>query len=325
MAQPDLPPNVNSSLVSVIIPVYNAGDDIGAALESVFAQSFTDFEVIVVNDGSTDHERLELALLPYLSRIIYLSQEHQGPSAARNLAIRRAQGELLAFLDSDDTWLPEYLSEQTKLLQASPSLDLIYCDALLVGDTAWAGKTFMQICPSNGPVTFESLLLEETQIVTSGTVARRQCVIAAGLFDERFRCAEDHDLWLRIAYHGGKIAYHRKVLVRRLVRPDSLGSPPGDLLVGEIGVLKKLDRELALSPEASSLLAGKVRQAEALLYYIRGKKSLLANDSQKAYDFLSRTHAFSPTLKLRILLAGLRSVPHLTLRVARMWFRLTKN
>jgi SAM-dependent methyltransferase len=104
-----------------------------------------------------------------------------------------------------------------------------------------------------------------------------------------------------------------------------LGSPPGDLLAGEIGVLKKLDRELALLPEASSLLAGKVRQSEALLYYIRGKKSLLANDSQKTYDFLSRAHALSPTMKLRILLAGLRSMPRLTLRAAHMWYRLEKE
>ena len=325
MSPTDSPLNANSPLVSVIIPFYNADDHIGTALRSVFAQEFKNFEVIVVNDGSPNNEQLECALRPYMSRITYLSQENRGPSAARNLAIGRAQGELLAFLDSDDTWLPEYLAEQTKLLQAPPWPDLIYCDAFLVGDPAWAGKTFMQVCPSNGPVTFESLLVEESQIVTSGTVARRQCVIAAGLFDERFRCAEDHDLWLRIAYHGGKIAYHRKVLVRRLVRPDSLGSPPGNLLAGEIGVLKKLDRELALSPEASALLAGKVRQVEALLCYIRGKNSLLVNDSQKAYDLLRRAHALSPTMKLRILLAGLRSAPRLTLRAARMWYRLEKE
>ena len=119
------------------------------------------------------------------------------------MAIRRAQGELLAFLDSDDTWLPDYLFEQTKLLKAFSSLDLIYCDAFLVGDPASAGKTFMQVCSSSGPVTLESFLTEKTQVPTAGTVARRQRVIAAGLFDERFRCAEDHDLWLRIAYHGG--------------------------------------------------------------------------------------------------------------------------
>jgi hypothetical protein len=85
-----------------------------------------------------------------------------------------------------------------------------------------------------------------------------------------------------------------------------------------------LDRELALTPEISSLLAGKLRKAEALLYIIQGKSSLFANDSQKAYDFLSRANASSPTLKLRILLAGLQKMPRLTLMAARMWSELTR-
>jgi glycosyltransferase involved in cell wall biosynthesis len=325
MPHTDSPQSSHTPLVSVIIPFYDADDHLGAALASVFAQSFTNFEVIVVNDGSPNNESLQRTLRPYLSRVIYVSQENRGPSAARNVAIRRAQGELLAFLDSDDTWLPNYLSEQTKLLQAFPSLDLIYCDAFLVGDPASAGKTFMQVCSSSGPVTFESLLIEKTQVPTSGTVVRRKCVIAAGLFDEQFRCAEDHDLWLRIAYHGGRIEYHRKVLFRRLARPGSLGSTPGDLLAGEIGVLKKLDRDLALPPELSSLLAGRLRKVEARLDIIQGKRSLFANDSQKAYDLLRRAYALSPSLKLRILLAGLQRMPRLTLRAARMWNWLTRD
>jgi glycosyltransferase involved in cell wall biosynthesis len=324
MTQTGRQANANPPLVSVIIPAYNTADHIGAALESVFAQSFKDFEVIVVNDGSPDHERLQLAISPYLSRIIYLSQENRGPSAARNLAIRRAQGELLAFLDSDDTWLPEYLSEQCKFLQ-SASLDMVYCDAVLVGDRFSNGKTFMERCPSTGPVTFESLLIERTQVITSGTLVRRQSVVAAGLFDERFRCAEDHDLWLRIAHYGGKIAYQRKVLLRRLVRPGSLGSPPGNLISGEIEVLKKLDKELALPREVSSLLAEKLRKAESQLATIQGKKSLLAGDSQRAYESLSRANQSFPGLKLRVLLAILRAMPRLTLWTARIWYRSDSN
>ena len=107
-------------------------------------------------------------------------------------------------------------------------------------------------------------------------------------------------------------------MVRRLVRPDSLGSPPGDLLAREIAVLKKLERELALPPEVSALLEGKLRKTETLLDIIQGKRSLFANDSQRAYDFPSRATAASPTLKLRVLLAGLQSMPRLTMRAARV-------
>jgi glycosyltransferase involved in cell wall biosynthesis len=321
MPQSDQPLNTNPPLVSVIIPVYNTAAYIGEALASVFAQSFKDLEVIVVNDGSPDRERLELALSPYMSRIVYLDQENRGPSAARNLAILRAQGDLLAFLDSDDTWLPEYLSEQIKFLQANPSLDMVYCDELLVGFRDPSIKTFMQVCPSTGPVTFESILLERTQVATSATLVRRQNVIAAGLFDERFRCAEDHDLWLRIAHRGGKVAYHRKALVRRLVRSDSLGSPAGSLIAGEIEVLKKLRQQLALTPEASSLLSEKLRQAEALYCTLQGKTSLLAGNWLEAYTLFSKANRSSSSWKLRIVLASLRIAPRMTVRASRIFYR----
>src|ERR1039458_8017361 len=118
------PPAQQSPQVSVIIPAFNAAGHIVAALESVFAQSFTDYEVILVNDGSPDTEQLEQAIQPYVSRIAYLAQENRGPSAARNLGIRHARGEWLAFLDSDDAWLPHYLAEQLRFLREDPALDI---------------------------------------------------------------------------------------------------------------------------------------------------------------------------------------------------------
>src|SRR5579864_775617 len=219
-------------VVSVIIPAFNAADYIAAALESVLAQTFPDYEVILVNDGSPDTQRLEQAIEPYASRIIYLTQENRGPSAARNLGIRHARGEWLALLDSDDAWLPHYLSEQLRFLQQDPSLDMVYCDAALEGEKYAEGKTFMQLCPSTGPVTFESLVTAQTQVITSGSVVRRLKVKAAGFFDEQMRYSEDHDLWLRIAHSGGQIAYQHQALLRRKVRPDSQGSSASDLLSG---------------------------------------------------------------------------------------------
>jgi GT2 family glycosyltransferase len=308
--------------VSVIIPAYNTAGYIGVALSSVFGQSYTDFEVIVINDGSTDSERLELAIEPYLARIIYLKQQNRGPSAARNLGIQHARGEYLAFLDSDDSWLPEYLTEQIKFLRSEPSLDMVYSDASFLGNTHKAGKTFMELCPSNGPVTFESLLLEETQVITSGTVAGRQRVVEAGLFDENILCAEDHDLWLRIAHLGGKIAYQRKVLAKHLVRPNSQGSPAGKLVAGEIEVLRKLDRELDLPPGTRSLLAKKLRTAQARLASIHGRRCLLTGECDKAYEFLDQANTLVPNAKLGAVMIGLRTVPRLTRFAALIWSRL---
>jgi glycosyltransferase involved in cell wall biosynthesis len=107
--------NVASSKVSIIIPAYNIAPYIAETLDSVFAQTFTDYEVIVVNDGSPDTEEFERAMQPYLDRVIYLKQENGGASVARNAGLQTARGEFVAFLDGDDLWLPNYLEEQMKV------------------------------------------------------------------------------------------------------------------------------------------------------------------------------------------------------------------
>ena len=322
---PDKDTSENSvPAISVIIPAYKAATHIGSALDSVFAQTFTDFEAILVNDGSPDSKEMESVIAPYLPRITYLKQPNQGPSAARNLGIRHARGAFLAFLDADDTWLPEYLAQQMLFLQSDSSLHMVYSDALFLGDTPSSGKTFMELCPSTGPVTFESLLTEQTQVITSGTVVRRQAVIDAGGFDENFRCAEDHDLWLRLAYRGCRIAYQRRALVHHLIRPDSQGSPPGSLIAGEVAVLKKIEREFQLDSNVRSLMAEKLRNAEFLLAWTYGKNSLFAGDHQAAYKFFLQAKALASTPKLRALLLSLRIAPRLTASGAKAWARLSR-
>src|SRR5277367_5736878 len=131
------PAQTNSSpKVSVIIPTYKTADLIAGCLDSVFAQTYSDFEAMVVNDGSPDTPELEKALQPYMDRIVYIKQENKRAAGARNNAIRQARGEYVAFLDSDDTWLPNHLAAQMKLVADDPALDLVYANALLVGDPA---------------------------------------------------------------------------------------------------------------------------------------------------------------------------------------------
>ena len=125
--------------VSVVIPTYNVAPYIAETLNSVFAQTFSDFEVIVVDDGSPDGEELERALGPYLERVRYMRQENRGAGAARNHGVREARGEFIAFLDSDDLWMPEYLEEQVRFLREG-NYDLAYADALLFGDSPIAGE-----------------------------------------------------------------------------------------------------------------------------------------------------------------------------------------
>jgi glycosyltransferase involved in cell wall biosynthesis len=131
--------------VSIIIPAYNVDEYIGAALDSVFAQTWQDFEVIVVNDGSPRTAQLEAALAPYRDRIVYISQENRGVSGARNTGIRAARGEFYAQLDPDDLWEPEYLSTQLETLRNSPGADLVFPNAVIFGEGPEVGRTFLEL------------------------------------------------------------------------------------------------------------------------------------------------------------------------------------
>src|SRR5712691_11630296 len=129
--------------VSVIIPAYNVAPYIGETLDSVFAQTFADYEVIVINDGSPDTEELERELARFIDRIRYIKQENRGASAARDAGLRAARGELVAFLDADDLWLPNYLDEQIKFMRER-DCDLVCADAMMFGETPNAGQTYME-------------------------------------------------------------------------------------------------------------------------------------------------------------------------------------
>ena len=131
--------------VSFIMPAYNAAPYIGAALDSLFAQTFRRFEAIVANDGSPDTPELERVLAPYLPGIVYLKLEkNAGISAARNAAIRVAKGDLLAFLDCDDGIEPIYLEKQVAAFDADPGLDLVWCDSRLNGRPGYDGRPPLQ-------------------------------------------------------------------------------------------------------------------------------------------------------------------------------------
>lgn len=308
--------------VSVIIPAYKAASFIAQTLESVFAQTFKDFEVILVNDGSPDTEELERALQPYMDRIIYLKQENRGPSAARNTGILHARGDYVAFLDSDDAWFPEYLAEQMRLLRARPSLDMIYSDNVHVSESFQVLHRFMETCPSKGPVTFESLLLENCHVPTGTTVARRQTVIDAGLFDENFRRAEDYDLWLRMAHRGAKIAYHQKVLGQGLRRSEGLSASNVLMLEALVQVLVKLEAVLPLSPRARALLQSQMARTNALIELERGKRHLAAGNYKEASAALRKANESRPTIKLRAVLLGLKLMPSLTGWTVSTWSHL---
>lgn len=207
--------------VSVVIPAYNVAAHIGEAVTSVLAQRHSSWELIVVNDGSEDADELEAALAPFRDRLTYIIQENRGPGAARNAGVAAARGTWIAFLDGDDAWFPTYLQDQLARA-AEGRLDMVYANAEIIGMPGRQGRTFMDRAPSRGEVTLEALLSGRCNVITSGTLIRREVLAAAGGFPDHRVEAEDFHTWLRVARAGARVGYHRRVLLRHRVRPDGL-------------------------------------------------------------------------------------------------------
>jgi glycosyltransferase involved in cell wall biosynthesis len=305
--------------VSIIIPAYNTSKYIRETLESVFAQTFENFEVIVVNDGSSDTKEFERELRPYLDRIVYIKQENRGASAARNAGIYRAIGEYIAFLDSDDIWLPQYLESQMRLFQQSPPPDFVYTDGLVFGGLLLTGKRIMELYPSSGTVTFESLLVEKCNVSTPGVVARKQVLIDAGLFDENISHAEDYDLWLRVAHWGARITYQKEVLWKCRLRPGSLSSRTDEMYAGEAEVLIKLDKTLQLDPGIHLVIRSRIARARAQWELEHGRRCLLEHRFEEAQRSFASANTYLRRNKLRFVLVGLKCAPILTRWLARTW------
>jgi glycosyltransferase involved in cell wall biosynthesis len=304
---------VSTPTVSVIMPAYNAREFIAAALDSVFRQTYSDYEVIVVNDGSPDTEQLEQALAPYLNRIIYLKQENRGPSAARNLAMKIARGHYFALLDSDDIWKPEYLSVQMAIMESDPSVDVLYTDALLFDNPHYNGKTFMQVCPSDGEVTVRQLIEEKCNVMVS-VLARREALFAVGLFDESLRRSEDFDLWLRVLKGGYRIAYHRQPLVHYRRRVGSLSSDELSMCKSVLQVFDKMEQSGELSAEELQTLQRRRLEHQAKLQLCEGKKALSEGDYATAASKFAAANGFFKSRKIGFSLLLLRFAPSMLLR-----------
>jgi glycosyltransferase involved in cell wall biosynthesis len=307
---------------SVVVPAYNVAQFIAETLDSVAAQTFTDYETIVVNDGSPDTEQLERALAPYRDRFTYLKQENRGLSGARNTAIRAARGRFLAFLDGDDFWSPDCLAKQHAILSADPSIDVLYGDAIMFGNPRDEGHKLSELCPSDGPVNFESLVSQKCVPFVSATVARTELVKRLGSFDEALRSSEDFELWVRIARAGGKIQYHNQVVLHYRRRPDSLS---GQRTPFEEGVCKALDRILLssdLSATERQAVLGKQAEASAKVDWSRGQRAVFENQPEAAILHWTAANRYFKTTKLAVILAMLKVFPRTTARLYRRWNRV---
>ena len=193
--------------VSVVIPTYNRPDYLIEAVESVLAQTYQDFEIVVIDDGSSDDtpsrfatyiERTPLAQ----GRTFYHKQENSGSAVARNRGVFYAKGEYIAFLDSDDLWYPTKLEKQVKILDENQEMSVVYTDCYCGESRNDPNQTgfFAKANPPSGDI-FDRMA-RNNLFWTSSLLLRREVFIKSGTFDPTFRRMQDYDLWLRICRHN---------------------------------------------------------------------------------------------------------------------------
>ncbi|MGC1395144.1 MAG: glycosyltransferase family A protein [Coleofasciculaceae cyanobacterium] len=202
--------------VSVVITAYNSMDYLPETIESVLWQTFSDFEVLLVNDGSSDHI-VQWASELVDSRVKLISQENQGACVARNTGIAQAQGEYVAFVDADDLWEPTKLEKQLHYLETNLEVGLVH--TWLTGIDRQSKPTGRVICSQIEGDVWQQIV-EKNQVACSSVMVRRCCFETVGVFDKNLKFAEDWDLWIRFAtrYHFAVI---KEPLVRYREHPNS--------------------------------------------------------------------------------------------------------
>lgn len=222
--------------VSVVIPAYNAAWCVRKAIESVLAQDYRDFELIVVDDGSTDDTSAVLA--DYGDRIRVVRKANEGLSSARNAGIAAALGEYVAFLDADDWWLPGKLSRQVAFMQAHPELGFT-STAARVEDPQGRFVNLWACARWQGPF-LDHLFGANAEVAGSGSavIAKRALFEQVGGFDESLRSLEDIDMWLRLAA-ATEYGCLDEPLVVILKRPDSMSRNLQTMRTAAIAVMHK--------------------------------------------------------------------------------------
>jgi glycosyltransferase involved in cell wall biosynthesis len=252
-------------IISVIIPTYNRGWIVKEAIDSVLSQNDVSFELIVVDDGSSDNTSEILAL--YGNRIRVIRQDNQGVSAARNTGIHAALGDYIALLDSDDLWLPGKLTVQINFFTENPEALICQTDEIWIRNGRRVNPKRKHKKPS-GMIFEPSLSL--CLVSPSAVMIKKSLLLEAGGFDERLEACEDYDLWLRIGCTHPVHLIDEALVVKRGGHPDQLSGMAG-LDRFRIQSLVKILESGALTP----------RQMRSAITVLKEKSTIYANGCRK--------------------------------------------
>ena len=275
--------------VSIIIPAYNRADMILTALKSVLAQTYPDWEAIIVDDGSSDNTREVVAVVKD-ARVRYIYQENMGLPGARNTGIRASSGEYVAFLDSDDAFLPEKLMLQVPVLDDDPQIGLVAGGFVEVDMNM---RPLHEIRPWVKNPTLDLLDWVRTCSFCVGSpLVRRSWLDKAGLFDENMRFVEDWDLWLRLASMGCRMQWLKEPVYLYRMHASSMVRQAVMMKNGMIAMFDKFFARPDLPPEAAALRG----EAYGHAYLNAAARAMAGGDGVEGKACLTAAFEHNPAL-----------------------------
>jgi GT2 family glycosyltransferase len=302
----------NASLpqVTVVVPAYNAGQYIGATLESALNQDFDSFEIIVVDDGSTDgtHTIVE----KYRDRgVVLVRQSNAGLGAARNRALSNARGRFVALLDSDDLWEPDYLRTMVGFLDLNPDVSIAFSDTLFFGVSKFVGRRFQEVYPPCPPITFAKVAALISHVSCAATL-RREVFTRVGVFDEHMLGTEDFDLWLRALHAGCRIEPVSKVLVHYRRHASTLSSNGIVMYSSALKALEKWRSHASLGIEERQAVERTYLQMQSYLDVRHAVDHIHNGEYSLARSALRRACKSRPKWRYRAAQIGLAVAPGIT-------------
>lgn len=261
-------------LISIITPTYNREAFLPAAIESALAQSYKEFELIIVDDGSTDNSReLINTYAEKDSRVRYLYQENQRQSVARNYALSIAKGDFICFLDSDNYWPHDKLEKSLKAFEQYPDADIVYGDCITIDEQ---GNELHRNNMRRYSGKIAALLLKDNFVSMNTTMTRRKCFNEMGGMSGKRRVADDYDLWLkfsaryRFQYIPEFLAYYR-VMENQISSNKRLRFETNEAIILDF---------LAAYPDAVN---EQEKKAGLTVFYTRKARHYAASDKKEAY------------------------------------------
>jgi len=306
--------------VSIITPAHNSEAYLQGSVDSAIAQSFTDFELLIVDDGSTDGTRAlarQLAERDQRVRVVMRS-DRGGAAAGRNLAMRHARGAFFALLDSDDIWHPTFLQAQMEILRRLPAVDVVSGNAYNLGG-GFDGQPLSSVASDLRPIRLIDMLEHENAVCIM-SVLRRTVYDTIGGFDETLTVSEDYDFWIRAALAGFRFVQNPVPLADYRRRADSASSDEIAMLQGIVRVLRRTRAECADLPDEVAAIDRQIARFEEQRLLACAKANLLCREFESAAHEFDVLFKLRPTLVNGMMARASRHVPSVLL-----WAYRTKS